>query len=148
MIVPLIVVAEVCSWYSVITTNYLGNTMEESLWTLSAALVVISSLTLWRGCDASCRPVLAAAIVLGAGYVAFMTTVDVPMYATRWLADEASGREYLSLTHGLWDVWSRRHVTFDWNEWRPEIPWMACYFSIAVWCSIALIRTPVPRRDA
>lgn len=45
------------------------------------------------------------------------------------------------------DVWSRRHVTFDWNEWRPELAWMACYFSVAVWCSIGLVHAPVPRHD-
>ena len=30
-IVPVIVVAEACSWYAVITTNYLGNVLENSL---------------------------------------------------------------------------------------------------------------------
>jgi hypothetical protein len=30
-IVPLIVLAEACSWYAVITTNYLGNVLENSL---------------------------------------------------------------------------------------------------------------------
>src|SRR5262249_58766679 len=31
-IVPLILLAECCSWYAVITTNYLGNVLENSLW--------------------------------------------------------------------------------------------------------------------
>ena len=31
-IVPLIILAECCSWYAVITTDYLGNTVENSLW--------------------------------------------------------------------------------------------------------------------
>jgi hypothetical protein len=41
-IVPLIVMAEGCSWYAVITTNYLGNVLENSLWT--AAFVFSPSL--------------------------------------------------------------------------------------------------------
>ena len=50
------------------------------------------------------RPLLAAWCAAGIAYVAFMFLVDVPMYWSRWLADEASGRHYLSLTQGLLDV--------------------------------------------
>jgi hypothetical protein len=32
VIVPLIAIAEGCSWYAVITTDYLGNALENSLW--------------------------------------------------------------------------------------------------------------------
>lgn len=35
LIAPLILVAECCSWYSVITTNYLGNTIENSIWAVT-----------------------------------------------------------------------------------------------------------------
>jgi hypothetical protein len=142
LLVPLIVVAEVCSWYAVLTTNYLGNAIEESLWTLSAALLVLGCVTLWFQGRAGQRPLLAAAIVLGITYVAFMSTVDVPNYVSRWLSDEAHGRAYLSLDQGLRDAWTRRCVTFDWDEWRPEVPWMSLYFSVAVWCSIALVQAP------
>ena len=66
------------------------------------------------------------------------------MYVSRWLEDTANGREYLSLAQGLDDVWSRRVVTFAWEEWRTEIPWMSLYFSVGVWCSIALVHaTPL-----
>jgi hypothetical protein len=71
-----------------------------------------------------------------------MCTVDVPMYVSRWLADEANGREYLSLSQGFWDVRSRWTVTFAWDQWRTEIPWMSLYFSVGVWCSIALVHAP------
>src|SRR5580698_8198157 len=33
LIVPLIALAECCSWYAVISTNFLGNVLENSLWT-------------------------------------------------------------------------------------------------------------------
>src|SRR5256885_2744642 len=39
VIVPLIVLAEGCSWYAVITTNYLGNTLENTLWALTFLLI-------------------------------------------------------------------------------------------------------------
>jgi hypothetical protein len=142
LLVPLIAVAEVCSWYGVLTTSYIGNAVEESIWAITAALVIVSFLALWSRCTAAYRPFLAAALVLGVAYVVFMCTVDIPMYVSRWLADEANGREYLSLGQGLWDVRSRWTVTFAWEEWRTEIPWMSLYFSVAVWCSIALVHAP------
>ncbi|OAI54602.1 hypothetical protein AYO44_03410 [Planctomycetaceae bacterium SCGC AG-212-F19] len=142
LLVPMIVVAEVCSWYAVLTTAYLGNAIEESIWALAAGLLILSGLALWSRCRAGYRPFLAAAMALGVAYVAFMCTVDVPMYVTRWLADEASGRTYLSLGQGIQDAWCRWKVTFEWDEWRTEIPWMSLYFSVAVWWSIALIHAP------
>jgi hypothetical protein len=142
LLVPLIAVAEVCSWYAVVTTAYIGNAIEESIWAFTASLVIVSLLVLWPRCRAAYRPFLAASLVLGIAYVTFMCTVDVPMYVSRWLADEANGREYLSLTQGLWDLRSRWTVTFAWEAWCPEIPWMSLYFSLGVWSSIALVHLP------
>jgi hypothetical protein len=142
LLVPLIVVAEVCSWYAVLSTSYIGNAAEESIWALAATLVVIGFVALWARSDSAYRPFLAAGIVLGIAYVLYMWTVDVPMYVSRWLADEARGRAYLALSDGLWDARSRWVVTFAWEQWRSEIPWMSLYFSVGVWCSIALVHAP------
>src|SRR5262249_15669192 len=142
LIVPLIGVAEVCSWYAVVTTCYLGNAIEESICTLPAVLLMVGSVLLWSRCAVRCRPFLATALALGIAYVAFMCLVDVPMYVSRWLADEATGRQYLTFSQGLQDVWTRRLVTFEWEQWRTEIPWMSLYFSVAVWTSIPLVPTP------
>jgi len=148
LLVPLIVVAEMCSWTAVLTTSYLGNVAEESLWALSASLLIVSSLKLWSRCRPASRYFLAGVLAVGVAYVTFMCTVDIPMYVSRWLADEASGRAYLSVGSGLWDAWSRRSITFAWEAWRTEIPWMTLYFSVAVWCSIALAHVPLiaPKR--
>lgn len=142
LLVPMIVVAELCSWYAVLTTAYIGNAIEESIWAASASLLILSGLAMWPRCRAACRPFLAAVLMLGFGYVAFMCTVDIPMYLSRWLADEASGRAYLSLSQGIHDAWGRWSVTFAWEDWRTEMPWMSLYFSVAVWCSIALAHVP------
>src|ERR1700689_4309221 len=42
LIVPLIVVAECCSWYAVISTDFLGNVLENSLWTVTFVLIAIA----------------------------------------------------------------------------------------------------------
>lgn len=142
LLVPLIVFAECCSWYGVLTTAYIGNAIEESTWALAALLLIVSFVTLWSRCKPAFRPFVAASLVLGSAYVAFMVTVDIPMYVSRWLADEANGREYLSLSQGFWDVGSRWIVTHSWDEWHPEIPWMSLYFSVGVWFSLALVHAP------
>jgi hypothetical protein len=76
-----------------------------------------------------------------------MLKFDIPMYISRWRADEAQGRVYLSLGQGLRDAWSRRVVTFSWEEWRAEIPWMTLYFSVCVWWSLAIVHAPRPGPD-
>jgi hypothetical protein len=132
----------VCSWAGILTTCNLGHVAEESIWTLCAALLLVGCLFVWWRSRAVRGPFLAAALALGVLYVAFMCTVDVPMYVSRWQADEASGRAYLALGPGLYDSWSRRVVTFSWAEWQAEIPWMTLYFSVAVWWSLALVLVP------
>src|SRR5580658_5738466 len=42
MIVPLIALAECFSWYAVVSTNFLGNVLENSLWTFTFALIAIA----------------------------------------------------------------------------------------------------------
>ena len=145
-ILPLIVLAEACSWTAVLTTSNLGHVAEESLWALSAALLVAGAAAQWSRCAPALRPLLAAGCLAGAAYVAYMVRVDVPMYWTRWLADEAGRRPYLSLAQGWLDVSTRRVVSTQWQVWHGEVLWMTLYFSVAVWTSIALVHTPLPSR--
>src|ERR1019366_3851736 len=147
LLVPLIVFAECCSWYGVLTTAYIGNAIEESTWAVAALLLIVSLALLWSRCKVAFRPFVAASLVLGIAYVTFMCTMDIPMYVSRWLADEANGREYLTLSQGLWDVGSRWIVTYSWDEWHPEIPWMSLYFSVGVWFSLALVHAPPFERN-
>jgi len=144
LLVPLIVIAETSSWYSVLTTSNLGHVLEESLWGLCAALLVASLLTLWPRCARRQRPMLVLWCVAGLAYLGFMFLVDVPMYWTRWIADEAVGRQYMSLAQGAADISGRWVVSHRWEDWRSEVTWMSLYFSVAVWISIALVHVPAP----
>jgi hypothetical protein len=143
-LVPLIAIAEVCSWYSVLTTSNVGHVVEESLWGLSAALLVAGILTVLPRSPPVWRPILTAWCLAGAAYVVFMFLVDVPTYWLRWLADEASGRHYLSILQGIADAASRRTVSYRWGDWKTEVAWMSLYFSVGVWASIWLIHAPKP----
>lgn len=142
LILPLIVVAEVCSWHAVLTTANLGHVLEESLWGISAALLVASLAIVWPRCKPAARPALAAAAVAGIAYVAYMAGVDVPMYWERWLADLAQQRPFLSVTQGVADASQRWVVSHHWDDWRSEVVWMTLYFSVAVWLSIGLMHLP------
>jgi hypothetical protein len=127
----------------VLTTSNIGHVAEESLWGLSAALVVVSLALMWPRIRSGLRPLLVAGCAVGVAYVAFMFLVDVPMYWSRWVADEAGGRLYLSLSQGVLDVAEHWVVSHQWEVWRHEVPWMSLYFSVAVWLSISLIHAPV-----
>lgn len=144
-IVPLIVIAEICSWYAVITTDYLGNVCENSLWTLSFALIGIALLQVAGGFRGTVKYVFTAAAVGMAAYVVFMCTVDLPIYFARWQADLASGKSYFGLFSGLHDVATRWIVTHDIKHWDGEIAWMSLYFSMAVWSSLLLASFPLLR---
>lgn len=137
-IVPLIVLAECCSWYAVITTNYLGNVLENSLWTVSFLLIAVALGRLVHRFHGIVQLTIAAATVGIAGYVVFMCVVDVPMYFVRWQTDLANHREFFGLFSGLHDVATRWTVTHDFKPWRQEIAWMSLYFSTAVWTSLFL----------
>jgi hypothetical protein len=97
---------------------------------------------IWPRCTVSLRPLLLAWYVAGTAYVAFMFLVDVPMYWSRWIADSANGRHYMSIAQGVHDAAVRRIVSYRWQDWKSEVVWMSLYFSVAVWLSIALIHAP------
>lgn len=135
-VVPLIVLAEGCSWYAVLTTGQRAHAAENSLWGLSAALLVAATLVIGpERLAALYLPVVAG----GAAYVAFIFVYDVPMYWSRWLADQARGHRYQSIAAGWVDVRSRWTVSYRWEDWKNEVPWMSLYFTFGVWSSIWLV---------
>jgi hypothetical protein len=138
VIVPLILIAECFSWYAVLTTNYVGNAIENSIWALAFFIVGTGLCRLLPEFDGLVRVALVIAIVGIVGYLAFLMTVDVPMYLSRWRADVAGGGKLLGPLEGLRDVSTRWVVTHDLAEWKDEIAWMSLYFSMAVWASLAL----------
>jgi hypothetical protein len=138
VIVPLILIAECFSWYAVLTTHYLGNAIENSIWAVAFFLVGIGLCRLLPEFHGPVRVVLAVSIAGIAAYLAFLITIDVPMYLSRWQAGLAEGSELLGLIEGLRDVSTRWVVTHDHAEWKDEIAWMSLYFSAAVWASLAL----------
>ena len=138
LIVPLILIAECFSWHAVLTTHYLNNAIENSIWAVAFFLVGVGLCRLLPEFDGPVRVVLAVTIAGIVAYLVFLMTIDVPMYLSRWRADVADGSRLLTPLEGLRDVSTRWIVTHDPAHWKGEIAWMSLYFSAAVWASLAL----------
>ena len=138
-IVPLILLAQLCCWYAVITLNHLGHALEEILWSVLTFLMALSlGLTLGQVPEHS-RILSGFGMAAGAGAALLMLAVDVPMYFARWRHARSSGVRYLPLMEGVRDALQRRRVGHRWSDWRPEVPWMSLYFSVGVWLSLCLV---------
>jgi hypothetical protein len=122
----------------VLTRNYLGSAIENSIWAISFLIVGIGVCRLLPEFNGRVGAALVIAIIGIAGYLVFLATIDVPMYRTRWLAEGAKRTRPLGHWEGLRDASVRWVVTHDIAEWRQEIPWMSLYFSAAVWASLML----------
>src|SRR5437762_436731 len=79
IIVPLILIAECFSWYAVLTTHYLYNAIENSLWAVAFFLVGIALCRLLPEFYGPARVVLVLSIAGIVAYLAFLMTIDVPM---------------------------------------------------------------------
>lgn len=139
---PLIVIAELFSWYACTTTNYIGTAIEESLWAVAAAIAVYGLYLARPYYEKAQRNFITTGIFLGIGYIFYMILVDVPAYVTNWLAAEAAGKEYLSVWAGLHEVATTWHLTRAYADWQYEMVWMSLYFSLAVWMSMYLVNAP------
>ena len=78
-VVPLIVLAECCSWFAVISTDFLGNVLENSIWAVAFSLIGVALIRLLFSFRGPARIAIAAAAVGVAFYVLFMAAIDVPM---------------------------------------------------------------------
>jgi hypothetical protein len=137
-ILPLIVIAECFSWYAVVTRNYLYHAIENSLWAVAFFIIAIGLCRLLPEFNGPVRLALVVTIIGIAAYLAFLVTIDVPMYLSRWRAGLAEGSKLLGVIEGLHDVSTRWVVTHEFEHWKDEIAWMSLYFSAAVWASLAL----------
>lgn len=138
-VMPLIAVAEACSWAAVLLSRNLLHAIENSLWALVACLALFAFGTLHGRMGESERRFLLAAAACAGGYIGFMLVVDVPMYVARWLEAAAAPT---SLAAGLASALAPCVVQHDWGAWREDALWLTLYFTLAVWISIALAHAP------
>jgi hypothetical protein len=141
----LIAMAEIFSWYTTLTTNFIGSVVEESTWAVTASVMIAGFAMIFPRYRGLRRRLIGLMLAINLAYFMFMCSVDVPMYWSRFTADQALGKPYLSVAAGWHDASHRRVVTRAWLDWVDEMPWMSLYFTAGVWISIALVRTPPAR---
>lgn len=123
-IVPMIAVAQCLSWHGVLTRNYLSNAIENSIWAVAFFMAGIALIRLMPEFDGAVRIVLAVAVAGIAGFIAFLVTVDVPMYLGRWRSDVTNRVSLLRPLDGLRDASTRWIVTHNPADWKGEMAWM------------------------
>lgn len=139
LVVPALALAQCFCWYSVITLNHGGHAIEQSLWTSIMAGAGVCLVAAAPHLTGSMQVFVWAGAALAFAFVAFMVSVDIPMYVRRWREGRAQGLSYLSLRDGLHDALYRRVHVREWSKWKPEVAWLTGYFSVAVWLSVALV---------
>jgi hypothetical protein len=135
------VVAQSCCNYAVVTRDQMGHVVEESIWALSATMMIAEIFLFYRWAEWQAQPranraFLRGALLAGPLYVLFMVTVDVPMYVQRALADHAAGTVYLGFAAGIAEMAKCSRVTNVDAFWTAEMPWMSLYFTFAVWAAL------------
>ena len=112
--------------------------LENSIWTLTFALVAIALIRLVPRFHGALQLVIAGAAIGGIGYVDLHghgRCADVFVALAGRLRRAANIPRLFAGLHDLATHWV---VTHDIADWRQEIAWMSLYFSMAVWTSLAL----------
>jgi len=135
-IVGLLSVAQLFCWYGVATRRYIGELLEESLWTLGGAVMLAASARV--ALHHLSFGVLVAMTSSGV-FLAFMLLHNLPMYVRRIRHDRAAAAECLGFVEGLKDMALRRHISYHWPDWSGEAAWLTPYFTLGVWTSVGMV---------
>lgn len=136
------VVAQGFCWHSVLTLNHITQAVESMLWAAGfswmAALLAVVAL----GSSGWVSALAVFGIVCAVAFVAYVLTVDAPMYWRRYRHGRAQGLAYMRLDQGAHDAWHRRVRSGSWAAWKADALWLTPYFSVGVWLSIAMVCVP------
>jgi hypothetical protein len=140
------VLAETFSWMGVTTQRQCWQVLEESIWMIFIGLLGAIAMTMipavWPHKCIEAKIFLIFLSAISIPFVWFLSNVDIPMYYVRYQRDVANGMQYNSVLEGVESA-SRCHaVSRSIDVWAEEIPWMSWYFSLCVWFSIFMMRSP------
>eukprot|EP00947_MAST-08B_sp_MAST-8B-sp1_P004484 g4484.t1 len=141
------VVAECISYYNTATTNEWWAAAEVfvdglSFLVMAPACIVLLCRCPGKICASSAKIFLLVMSITTVAYPAYNFFVDVPMYMTRYRADQAANKTYLPFLKGLEDAAVTRHVTHRLQDWSGDMSWMIMYFTFGAWSGLALMRGP------
>jgi len=134
LLVPMLSLAQVFCWSSVISRSNTGHIFEESLWALAG---IIISANLGISYASSKDFVVGLGLLGSVAYVIYMCLVDIPMYIEK--RKNENKEERLSFWSGVRHAAKHRTIERTWAHWRKEANWMTPYFVFAVWLSISFM---------
>lgn len=139
VIVPIIVIAQICCWYAALTLNHFWHGIEESAWVVMVLLAAGCFYAGFIELSGIQKIIMLTGIFscLGSAYI--MVCIDIPMYLSRQKSHAELARRYLGIIEGMQDAISRRVHTADWAIWKKETIWITTYFTFGVWLSIAMV---------
>ena len=130
--------AQCFCWYGVATLRYLGELIEESLWTLGVAVLFVAAVAMAYRQGFWPETGVVLSLITGGAFLSFMLGHNLPMYVQRIRASRGQSGT-LSFAAGLRDMLQRRHVSYRWDDWKGEIAWLTPYFTAGVWLSIGMV---------
>ena len=123
------ILAECFSFTDVFTTCYLFGAIENSLWTANFIVFSICATQLaleLRAKQVKTKEMLVFVYIVaftGLFFCPYMVTVNVPMYYSEYLKDEAANKTYLSFFEGLIDSATTRNQSQKWSDWKNDWLW-------------------------
>jgi len=135
IIISFPIISNLNCWMGVSTNYNLFNSVEESLWTVYAIVLLgvlsftlknlKSNITKFNLIKTTCI----SGIILLLFYISYMIIFDIPLYIKRYLYFiEDSNVE--KLNDGLRSMFECKNVTNKYSDWSREIIWMTSYFTI------------------
>jgi hypothetical protein len=135
IIISFPIISNLNCWMGVSTNDNLFNSIEESLWTVYAVVLLAimsfilknlkSNIPKFNLINTTCI----SGIILLVLYISYMIIFDIPLYLKRYLyLIEDSNVE--KLNDGLRSMFECKNVTNKYSDWSSEIIWMTSYFTI------------------
>lgn len=136
------IVAQGFCWHSVLTLNHITQAIESSLWAAGFSWMAVLLGVIALGSSGWVEALAICGILGALAFVAYVVSVDVPMYWRRYQHGRARGQAYMRLDQGARDAWQRRVPSGNWAAWKADALWLTPYFSVGVWVSIAMVCVP------
>ena len=131
------VIANMNCWMGVSTNLSLFNSIEESLWTFYAILLLVTYLLIFNNINKKInnfsliRNISVLVIIILILYILYMIFIDVPMYIKRYIYINSPNDIY-KLSNGISDMFKCKLISNKYSDWNEEILWMTSYFVLLI----------------
>ena len=131
-----IVMAQMFCWVGVSTGNSIFNVTENSIWTVTAGLILYIIFNIVNNIKNNKMKFYLISAGLGiVGYIIFMIRIDIPMYIKRC----SENKDIKVFNMKSIEDMNNCKVDKSYNTWIGEVPWLTGYFTLGVWSSYIMM---------